>query len=205
MHLPPLELGLLLHCAGFGAQLGKAVQKIETKRRMGDLTAAEADGDLDLVAALQEAAGMADLNVQVANVNIRRQADLLDLNDTLVFARFFLALCLFKAEFAVIHDAAHRGLSLRRDLDKIHALLDGDIERFFRGYDTQLLAGIRNQANLFVTDIFIDLMFHTANAKAPPNELAKMKKDGKPSVQTKAAPPRCGGGELVDPVAARCG
>jgi hypothetical protein len=135
---------------------------------------------------------MADLNVQVSHVDIGRQPDLLDLDYTLVFPRFLLPLGLLEPVFAVIHDAAHRGLGLRRYLDQIHTLLDGDIHRFLRGYDPQLLPGVGDEPDFFVTDVFIDLMFHAANAKAPPYWTLKNEKDGssKPSVPQKNTPPR---------------
>ena len=65
---------------------------------MRHLAAAEANRYLDLVAVLEETAGVFNLYIQVANVNIRGQSNLLGLHDALVFARFFFTLGLFKAE-----------------------------------------------------------------------------------------------------------
>ena len=158
-----LHLGLLLNVACLGALLSEALQQIQTDGRMGDFTAAEADGNLDLVAALEETAGVADLDVQIVNVDAGGQSDLLDLDNALILAGFLLALGLLKAVLAVIHDAANRGLCLRSDLYKIHALFNCDPQRFLRGNDAQLIAVSADQTDFLVADFFIDLMFHAAN------------------------------------------
>ena len=96
------------------------MEQILTKRRVCDLAATEANRNLDLVAVLQEAASVLYLGVQVADVDIRRQANLFDLHDTLILSRFLLALCLLEAEFTVIHQTADRRDCVGRNLDQIH-------------------------------------------------------------------------------------
>ena len=130
---------------------------------MRDLAATEANRNLDLVAVLQEAASVLDLGVQVADVDIRRQANLFDLHDTLILSRFLLALCLLETEFTVIHDLADRRLSLRRDFDQIHALFYGDILCLLNRQNAELFAVVTDQTNFLVADLFIDLMFHAAD------------------------------------------
>ena len=139
------------------------MEQILTKRRVRDLAATEANRNLDLVAVLQEAASVLYLGVQVADVDIRRQANLFDLHDTLILSRFLLALCLLEAEFTVIHDLADRRLSLRRDFDQIHALFYGDILCLLNRQNAELFAVVTDQTNFLVADLFIDLMFHAAD------------------------------------------
>ena len=157
------ELGLLFYRAALRAQLREAMEQILTKRRVRDLAATEANRNLDLVAVLQEAASVLYLGVQVADVDIRRQANLFDLHDTLILSRFLLALCLLEAEFTVIHDLADRRLSLRRDFDQIHALFYGDILCLLNRQNAELFAVVTDQTNFLVADLFIDLMFHAAD------------------------------------------
>ena len=162
-HLAAFELGLLFYRAALRAQLREAMEQILTKRRVRDLAATEANRNLDLVAVLQEAASVLYLGVQVADVDIRRQANLFDLHDTLILSRFLLALCLLEAEFTVIHDLADRRLSLRRDFDQIHALFYGDILCLLNRQNAELFAVVTDQTNFLVADLFIDLMFHAAD------------------------------------------
>ena len=130
---------------------------------MCDLTAAETDRNLDLVSVLEETAGVLDLGIQVANVDIRRQANLFDFHDTLILTGFLLALGLLETEFAVIHDLAYRRLCLRCDLDQVHALFYGDFLCLLDGYDAELFAVVADQTDFLVADLFIDLMFHAAD------------------------------------------
>ena len=162
-HLAAFELGLLFHRAAFRAQLRKAMEQVLTKRRMCDLTAAETDRNLDLVSVLEETAGVLDLGIQVANVDIGRQANLFDFHDTLILTGFLLALGLLETELAVIHDLAYRRLCLRCDLDQIHALFYGDVLCLLDGYDAELFAVVADQTDFLVADLFIDLMFHAAD------------------------------------------
>jgi hypothetical protein len=52
-----------------------------------ELPSAEAAGDLDAVAGLQELDGAADLGVEVADADLRREADLLEFDRALVTTR----------------------------------------------------------------------------------------------------------------------
>ena len=139
------------------------MEQILTERRVCDLTAAEANRNLDLVAVPQETAGVLYFGVQVADIDIRGQANLFDLHDALIFARFLFALGLLETEFAIVHNFADGRLSLRGDLNQIHALFHGDILRLLDGDDAELFAVVVDQADFLVADLFIDLMFHAAD------------------------------------------
>ena len=85
--------------------------------QVGHLAALETQRELDLVAFLEELAGVVDLDHQIVVADFRPQAQLL------VFAvmcvAFVLPLLLLVFEFAVIHDSANRRLFLRRDFDQV--------------------------------------------------------------------------------------
>ena len=139
------------------------MEQILTKRSMRDLATAEADRDLDLVAVLEEAAGVLHLGVQVADIDVGGQANLFDLHDALVLARFLFALGLLETEFTVVHDFADRRLGLRGDFDQIHALFHSGLLRLLDGHDAELLAVVVDQTDFLIADLFIDLMFHAAD------------------------------------------
>ena len=69
MHVAALQLGLLFDGAKLAALFREALEQLQTDGRMGDFAAAEADGHLDLVAALEESARMPNLDVQVVDID----------------------------------------------------------------------------------------------------------------------------------------
>ena len=73
---------------------------------MSHLSASEADRNLDTVAVSKEFECRLELGLKVVLADARGHADLLDVHDTLVLLGFLFTLCLFKAEFAVVHDLA---------------------------------------------------------------------------------------------------
>ena len=83
---------------------------------MGHLSAAETDGNLDLVSVVEETDRMISFRLEVVGINVERQTDLFDFNYALVLFRFFFTLCLFETVFTVIDDFAYgrpAGQSLR--------------------------------------------------------------------------------------------
>ena len=130
---------------------------------MRNRTLAEPDGNLQLVAGLQEFDSLVDLCVEIVGINRRKHTDFLDLHNLLVLAGFLFPLCLLKAELAVVHDPAHRRSRLGRDLDQIQILVIGNLLRFLCGKHTQLCSLIVDYQHLTVPDLFVDLMFLFAN------------------------------------------
>lgn len=145
----------------------------ETDFGMSHFTASESDRNLELVAAFEEFLGVVDLGFKIVGVDIERKPDFFGLDDLLIFAGFLLFFCLFKSELAVIHDLAHGRGRLRRDLNKVEIALLRNLKGFGGGHDPYLLAFIRNDSDLFVTDFFIDLLFLLADANAPPKVIQK--------------------------------
>ncbi len=80
------------------------------------------------------------------------ELDLFERQAVLVFARIALLALLVIAEFAEIHDPAYRRISVRRYLNKIHALLRGNVPRSLRFHNAQHLTIGIETAHLPYTD-----------------------------------------------------
>ena len=153
---------------------------------MRHLTAAEADADLDAVAVGEELLRVAQLGVEVADVDPGGHADLLDLHHMLILAGFLLLLALLEAEFAVVHQPAHRRRRLGRDLHEIQALFICDLQRAGRRHDAQLLAGGADQTDLLVADLLVQFMHYFANGR---NTSLKNTKTRTPGRHPRTSPP----------------
>src|SRR3546814_15384141 len=81
---------------------------------MRHLAAAEAHGHLDLVAFLDEAAGVPHLDVVIVVVDVRTELDLLDIDDLLLLARLVLLLLDLVFVFSVVQNFANRRLGIWR-------------------------------------------------------------------------------------------
>ena len=124
---------------------------------MPHLTAAEADGNLDLIAFLQESGGMANLRLKVVGVDIEGQADFLDLDDTLVLSGFLLTFRLFKPVLSVIDNLAYRGRCLRCNFYKVQILSERHLQRLCSGHHPKLVAIRTDDTHFSVTNFFVNL------------------------------------------------
>src|SRR5262245_7431474 len=86
-HLPPFEPGVLFNLGKFGSVVADAIQEFRTELLVGHLTAAEPQGNFDLVAFLEEPLHRAHLHVVIMIVDHWSELDLLDLDDLLFLAR----------------------------------------------------------------------------------------------------------------------
>ena len=75
---------------------------------MGDLTAAEANGYLNLIAVLQEADRHLRLGVHIVFFDGGRQLHFLDIDNALIFPVLPLPLCLFVAVLVIIQQFTYR-------------------------------------------------------------------------------------------------
>ena len=82
------------------------LQQLHAQFRVTHLAAAEAQGDLHLVALFEEAVHGLGLHFVVVNVDVRAELDLLDLDQLLALARFVLLLLFLELELAEIQDLA---------------------------------------------------------------------------------------------------
>jgi len=96
----------------------------------------------------------------------RGKAHFLDGDDLLIFANLTLALGLFEAELAVVHQLAHRRTRLRRDLHQIELALLGQSHRLRRRHDAELFAVLIHHSNFAVADFLIN--HEIVDRDAPP-------------------------------------
>ena len=125
---------------------------------MRHLSASETHRDLEAVALVEELLAVFQLGVEVVRVDAGGHAYLLDLDNALILLGFLLLLGLLKAELAVVHNLADRGIGARSDLDQIEVMLGGDLQSFLCGHDTELFALSTYQAHFLVKYLFVDLM-----------------------------------------------
>ena len=100
--------------------------------------------------------------------SMRRHADLLDLDDLLVLLRFFFLFQLFKAEFAVIHYAAHGRLRLRRHEHQIKPSVICHAESGVRAHYAELLAFLIEKSDFLESNRLINEIFFCCYCSSPP-------------------------------------
>ena len=83
-----------------------------------------------------------------------------------VFPGFLLLLALLKTELAVVHKLAYRRYGLRGDFHQVQPALLSNMQCLVRGHDTQLLAGVADQADLLIADLVVQLMHDLANSES---------------------------------------
>jgi hypothetical protein len=105
---------------------------------VGHLTPAEADGDLELVALVEEARRGLDLRLDVVVVDLRRHPDLFPGDGALLLLGVLGLLLLLVAVLAEVEDLGDRRRGVRRDLDEIPAFALRQLERARRRYDPKL-------------------------------------------------------------------
>src|SRR6201996_3288208 len=128
--LTSLEARILLDLGELGDIGLDLVEQLGADFLVGHFAAPVAQGDLDLVAFLEEALHCPHLHVIVVIVDHRPQLDLLDLDDLLFLAGLRGLLLRGIFELPVVHNLANGRTGVRRNLDEIHAgferHLDGD-------------------------------------------------------------------------------
>src|ERR1700744_4738289 len=115
---------------------------------MGDLAAAEHDGDLDAVPAEQETLDVALLGVVVVLGDLRPELDLADRDLLLVLASGLLLLGLLVLVLGVVEYAADGRARVGSDLDEIEIALLRVGKRFGRLDHADLLAVLAHEPNL---------------------------------------------------------
>src|ERR1700748_1501228 len=154
--LAALEPRVLLDLRKSGDVRLDLVEQLGADLLVGHFPAAIAQGDLHLVAFLEEALHRAHFHVVIVIVDHRPQLDLLDLDDFLLLAGFggFLLRRIFV--LPVVHDLADGRTDVRRNLDQIHAGFGCHSDRDHRLGDAPVLTGRIDQLNLCIADVVID-------------------------------------------------
>ena len=159
MHLPALEERSALDDTMLFQLLADRDEKDATAIRMRELPAAEAHGDLQLVAFIEEFRGGTDLRVDVVVVDLRRDPDLLPRDGLLLLLGILGFLLKVVPVLSEVAHARHRRLDVRGDLDEVVAFLLRLRERARRRDDPELLAIGTEEANSRNTDRFVDPQF----------------------------------------------
>src|SRR5680860_44088 len=104
-------------------RFGDMVQHLQSLLRAAHFTAAVTDGDLHLVALLQELPRVFHLEVEIMGVRARSEFQLLDVHGMLALLRLLRLLLLFVLVLPVSHGPRCRGSRVRRVLDQAQAQL----------------------------------------------------------------------------------
>src|SRR4051794_11513774 len=120
------------------------------------LAASEHDGDLDLVAALEEALDVALLGLVVVRVDLQAQPHLLDDGERLVPPGLAGLLGGLVLELPVVHELADRRPGHGSDLDEVELRVLGQSQCFADRHDADLLTLGADQADLGDTDAVVD-------------------------------------------------
>src|SRR5690349_8674476 len=139
-----------------GQLLDQPLQDAPPDLRMRHLPAAEENRRLHLVPFSQEALDVLLLELIVVLVDLRAEFDFLHLDDLLVLLGRPRALLLLVLVPPEIHDAAHRRVGGRRNLDEVEPLLARDRERLRGRHDPELRAVLVDHADLTDPDAFVD-------------------------------------------------
>lgn len=110
--MTPVHLCRLFHVGIFGTEFGKTFHGVVSNFGMSQFPAAETDGNLDFIALVQEADGVAALGFKIMRVYVERKTNLFHLHHFLIFLSFLVPLRLLKPIFAVIHELADRRRSV---------------------------------------------------------------------------------------------
>ena len=154
-----LLLRLGLDGAVFLDIVGQTLQQFHATNRAGDLTTAQHDGDLDLVASVKETGHMALLHVEIVVVDLQAETNLLDFRGALVAASFTSLDLLVVLELAVINELGDRRLRVRGHLDEIEVCLLGQVQRDGSRDDAHLLALRADQAYLRDANLVVNTWF----------------------------------------------
>src|SRR5688572_13432018 len=123
---------------------------------MRDLPTAEHEGDLDLVALSQEAAGVARLRLEVVILDPGAVLDLLEMDHVLLLLCLAGHLGLLELELPVVHDANNGRPRHRRHFDQIQTLLLCGRQRGIEIQNSHLTSICRNDAERADADLTID-------------------------------------------------
>jgi len=114
------------------------------------------DGDLELVALVQEARGGLDLRLDVVVVDLRRHPDLFPGDGALLLLRVLGLLLLLVPVLAEVEDLGHGRRRVRRDLDQVPALALRQLQGAGRRNDPKLGPVSPDEADGGNADLVVD-------------------------------------------------
>lgn len=157
-HVASIQFGLLVHGRHLSAIFCEFFQQALADVGMGHFPAAEADGDLHPVAVGQKALGVADLDIEIIDVDSRGHTHFFDLDDPLVFLCLLVPLGLLEAILAVIHELADGGDGVGGNLHQVQVGFAGLGHGLGQGHNPKLLPLGGDQAHFLVVNFLVDLM-----------------------------------------------
>ena len=150
------ELPVALDLGDFGGVDLDPLEHLHAKILVRHLAAAEAQGDLHLVALLEEGLDGLHLHLVVVVIDVRAHLDLFDFDDLLLLAGLVGLLLQLVLVASEIDDLDDRRIGLSRDLHQVQADLESRVHRFCGRDHTLVLAILVNQAHARDADVAID-------------------------------------------------
>jgi hypothetical protein len=141
---------VLLELFADGEQQGAAAVGV------GHLAPTEPDGDLQLVAFIEEPRRGLDLRLDVVVIDLRRHPDLFPRDRALLLLGVLRLLLLLVAVLPEVEDFGDGGRGVRRDLDEIPTFALRKLERARRGYDPKLRPVGTDEADGGNADLVVD-------------------------------------------------
>ena len=154
-HRPPLHLRHQLHGGLRLQHLPELVKQSLADVRVRHLTPPKPNGELDLIARIEELRRLPGFGLKIMIPDLRLDANLLQLDDMLVLARLTLPPALFVPELPVVHHATDRRDGVGRDFDEVDPTRARQIEGFASREDTELLAVLVDDPDLADPDTLI--------------------------------------------------
>ena len=155
-HVATVLAGLRLDHREITDVFGDPAEDPHAELRVGDLTTAQPDRELDLVALVEEAHHVLHLRDVVVLVDLGLELHLLDDDLGGLALRLPAPLFLLVDVPAVVHDPGNRRVGVGRDLDQIELLVTGLCERFREGLDAELLPFGTDEEDLAGSDAVVD-------------------------------------------------
>jgi hypothetical protein len=132
--------------------LAEPDQQVATDLGMGELASPELDGDLDSVALLQELDRPANLGIEVADADLRLEADFLEGHRALLALGFLLALGELVLVLPEVEEPHDRRSGHGSNLDEVQSPLLRKSKGFWRGHHAPLVSLFVDDPDLWDTD-----------------------------------------------------
>ena len=146
----PLELGNVLEIRSNPAE------QLEAILGTAHLAHPKHDGDLDMLALIEELARPPCLGVEIVDVDVGSVLDLFDLDMVLLLLGLARLLLLLEAEAPVVHDLADDGARVGGDFNEVQTLVAGHPQSLVDGDNADLFTISADEADRREPDSFID-------------------------------------------------
>jgi hypothetical protein len=147
-HGVALHQGHPFHDSHVFHSIGDFLEQLAAEIGVCHLAAAEAEGNLDLVALFDEALDALGLEVHIVLVGLGAEAHLFQQNDLLVLPRLAILLLLLVLEPAVVQEPADRRDRGRSYFDEVKPSISRELERLSRCHNAELLAILADDSDL---------------------------------------------------------